>query len=1094
MDPALQLPARYDPSLETLGQGGFGVVYRSYDRILDLPVAVKVPWRGDEEELAREVTRELHATARVRHRGIVEVLDAGVEQGTPPWLVLELADGGSLAQHVEHAPAWSELAPLLDRVLEALGHMHALGMVHRDLKPDNVLLARCGDVLVPKLADFGLAKVAEVAGGFASTRIVAGTITYMAPELFEGDVSAVHPAADLYAFGVMLHILVSGEPPFEHTEPMPLLMEKVTGSPRPLRPRMPVPDGLEALVSKLLDREPWARPLLAADVRVELARLDGGSMPAPPLPPLPRPPGAAVATVRQPLLVGRATEMERLMAAALAAEAGPVGLSIAAPSGAGASRLVQELLVGLEEAGRARPLRVRVGDDPAPWPGVGAAIRRQWGLGRLLSDDLRERVQRATADPVMRAGLLDLLDPLTPREGTVGDARSAEARRLASLEVVLRHEAERGLAVIALEQRGAGRVVRSLANRLLRTFQAAPAPVLIVVDVPGDPPDGFDVLDVPMLAPDACGALLADVLPSDLDPGPLLERHGGSPLRLVQAARLLADRARHGGSITPQVVEATPGGDDATVSVSGLMEERLQAWVDHGAGEPGRRLLAALALLPPPVSRGLLATVLGFEPGALLDSAAFAGLVLERNREGFEYATPALLEPAARLAEVDLIARAGRALRDDGPESAGLRAARLLLGGGQPEEALALATTWARARVYRDGEAAVAALEVALYACDELGEDATGPRRREVDLERVRVARTLGDIDTAEAILVDLPDLGRPEVLELRATVDLLRGRLPDATAHAERSRAAFGAADDRAGVARAAVVHAQALFTSGRVADALRELEQAHSLAVEAGDARAELNSLWRLARARRSQGEPDRAYAELGRALELARALGARSTEGTVLRELGNTSLAQGDPERAAAHYEESVRRLEQGGFRGATATGRISLGELAREGGDARRARDEYAAALSLAQAYGQRGEALIALLNLAFVELDTGRLRSAARRLGSVDALLPPDSAHVVRPWVEALRLAIAALQGRWDEAEDVLEDVATRIGAMDVADHDIFALLKRAAHAAAEGGERPLAADALEIARGLSARAGDDAARAELAELSEALFG
>ena len=1094
MDPALQLPARYDPPRETLGQGGFGVVYRSHDRSLDVPVAIKVPWRGDQEQLAREVTRELHATARVRHRGVIEVLDAGLEQGGPPWLALELADAGSLAQFVEQPQPWSTLAPLFDRLLEALGHMHALDMVHRDLKPDNVLLAREGGVLVPKLADFGLAKAAQPIGGFASTRIVAGTLAYMAPELFEGDVSAVHPAADLYAFGVMLHVLVSGQPPWVQREPMPLLMEKVTSSPSALRPRIAVPPGLEALAASLLHRDPWRRPALAADVRAELSRLSGGSMEGPGPPPPSRPPSAAVATVREPLLVGRDAQLDALLAAADSARGGVLGLAVCAPPGAGASRLIRDLIVRLEQAGAARCLRVRIGDDAAPWPGVGAALRRTWGLGRLLGEDLSARVERATASTALAGGLLDILDPLSARPGAGSDARAAEARRFAALEALLRYEAERGLAVLVLEQRGDGRLARALGSRLLRAFRAAPAALLLLLDAPGDAPDGFEVLEVPLLDSSDARALLRDMLPAGLDPGPLVARHRGSPLRLVQAARLLADHARRGG-VTAALAQVPAGGDDGdTASIPELMGERLAAWIEHGKGEPGRRVLAALALLPPPVPRELLARVLGFDPGEMLDSAAFAGLVLQSNQEGFEYATPALIPPAAAMADAALILAAGRALRDHGSPSEGLQAARLVLQGGQPDEAYVLASAWAAARLHRDGETAAAALDVARRACDALGEDAAGPRRRQVDLERARVARTLGDVERAEAILAELHDLGAPEVLELRASIDLLRGRLSDAAESAARCRTAFKAKGDMAGEARAAVVHAEALFKSGRAADALDVFEEAHALAREAGDARAELGCLWRMARVRRAGGGLDRAYADLENALGLARTLGACSTEGTILRELGNTSLARGQRERAAAHYEASVLRLEQGGFRGATATSRISLGELARARGEADRAREEYATALSLARAYGQDGEALVAVLNLAFVELDTGRTRSAARRLAAADLLLPPGTPHMVRPWLEALRLTIACLQARWQDAEEGLENVCERLETMTVADRDLIALLKASAGAAAEAGERALAADALEVARALAERARDDDARAEVAGLSQALFG
>ncbi len=182
----LTLPPRYHPSLEQIGQGGFGVVYKTVDQVLGIDVAVKVPYRnrGDEvdDELHREVATELQAVAILRHPAIIQMLDGGVSTEGNSFLVMEYAGAGSMQQWIQGAPpAWDELAPVLDGLLAGLGHAYAANLVHRDIKAENILLSEGpGGVLQPKIADFGLAKVME-RRGYRSTRMGAGTLLYMPP-------------------------------------------------------------------------------------------------------------------------------------------------------------------------------------------------------------------------------------------------------------------------------------------------------------------------------------------------------------------------------------------------------------------------------------------------------------------------------------------------------------------------------------------------------------------------------------------------------------------------------------------------------------------------------------------------------------------------------------------------------------------------------------------------------------------------------------------------------------------------------------------------------------------------------------------------
>ena len=229
-----QLPPGYsDP--RPLGQGGFASVWRVWSDLHGCDVALKVPFAEDDRDLARDLALELHAAASLRHPNIVQVLDAGTGPDGRPFLAMEYADSGSAAALVREPWPWERLRPVLLGVLDGLAHAHARGVVHRDVKAGNVLLSRGADgVLVPRLADFGLAKVLAAHGWYDSTRMGAGTMLYMAPEQFDHDLSAVHPGADLYSFGVLLYLLVGGQPPWSGDGVGPLIAAKAAGRRDPL--------------------------------------------------------------------------------------------------------------------------------------------------------------------------------------------------------------------------------------------------------------------------------------------------------------------------------------------------------------------------------------------------------------------------------------------------------------------------------------------------------------------------------------------------------------------------------------------------------------------------------------------------------------------------------------------------------------------------------------------------------------------------------------------------------------------------------------------------------------------------------------------
>jgi serine/threonine protein kinase len=264
---------------ERLGRGGMGIVWRATDQLLGREVAVKALPRDDtlsaaEARRRRERTlREARAVAQLRHPHVIVVHDV-VEDQERAYMVMELVDGGSLADRVlSHGPVDApEAARIGVALLEALSTAHEAGILHRDVKPSNVLVADDGRVV---LTDFG---VAQVAGSttLTETGSFVGSPEYTAPERMSG--AGAGPESDLWSLGVLLCAIVSGVSPFHRDSLGGILHAVVSEEIRP--PEQAAP--LLPVVRGLLERDP-ARRLDAAEAeRLLRAYLDTGRTPAPP--------------------------------------------------------------------------------------------------------------------------------------------------------------------------------------------------------------------------------------------------------------------------------------------------------------------------------------------------------------------------------------------------------------------------------------------------------------------------------------------------------------------------------------------------------------------------------------------------------------------------------------------------------------------------------------------------------------------------------------------------------------------------------------------------------------------------------------------
>ncbi|WP_328901845.1 MULTISPECIES: serine/threonine-protein kinase [unclassified Streptomyces] len=258
---------------DVLGRGGMGKVWRAHDEVLHRTVAVKELTAGlyvaesDRIVLHQRTQKEARAAARITHPGVVTVHDV-VEYDNRPWIVMQYVDGPSLADRAKESGGEidaREAARIGLHVLGALRAAHGAGVLHRDVKPGNVLLARDGRVL---LTDFGIAAI-EGDSTITRTGELVGSIDYLAPERVRGGDPG--PASDLWSLGATLYTAVEGRSPFRRTSPISTMQAVVTEEPPP-----PARAGaLAPVITALLRKEPEDRPSAAETERMLLEAMEG---------------------------------------------------------------------------------------------------------------------------------------------------------------------------------------------------------------------------------------------------------------------------------------------------------------------------------------------------------------------------------------------------------------------------------------------------------------------------------------------------------------------------------------------------------------------------------------------------------------------------------------------------------------------------------------------------------------------------------------------------------------------------------------------------------------------------------------------------
>ncbi len=519
--------------LELVGVGGMGRVYRAEQKALGRTVAVKIihpHLLGDESASVRFIT-EARAASRMNHPNSVAVIDFG-KNGSQLYIVMEFLRGRDLARIAfEEGPLpFRRVVDILRQVLAGLSEAHHLGIIHRDLKPENIVLEqlRSGGDFV-KVVDFGLAKMrAEVAPNVTSPGIVCGTPDYMAPEQGRGD--PIDARSDLYACGVIIYQLLTGELPFEGDSPTQVVlmhMSKRPLDPREAAPSRNIPKSLAELTLKALEKdakdrfqsadelsEALAVALAEAEPRRPSGEIDGvvctacnaivprgqkfcgecgARVTAPAAAPAPKPSHAATSKRDRerdrsnlpplPLpLTDREDDLDWLTASLMEASSAFVAVRLVGDHGVGKTRLVREFLDTLAD-----DFVVRVGPDP--WNAEVGYFTLRDAVTRLaaLPRDGGGPPSWASASPEARQGLAEIFgrgEPIAPRgelwSRSLRPGLSSNDRRFVVAEALR-------WALLRAQQEAAGRAVVLAIDDLHAVDGASKNAVF---DIVNDPPPG----------------------------------------------------------------------------------------------------------------------------------------------------------------------------------------------------------------------------------------------------------------------------------------------------------------------------------------------------------------------------------------------------------------------------------------------------------------------------------------------------------------------------------------------------------------------------------------------------------------------------
>ena len=970
--------------LETLGEGAMGLVLKVLDTATVQEVALKViaaKYR-DAAKSVLQFKQEFRLMTQLRHPNCCAVYDYGVREDGDPYFTMEIVPGQGLN---ELAPLPAErFVAVLTPLLLALGYIHQLGLVHLDVKSENVRVTPDGEV---KLMDYGLMEYARRPSGFIN-----GTLAYISPEVIRR--GTIDQRTDLYSVGVLAYEMLTGRVPFDSPDPREVLQAHISEAPEPPSRHVPAIDPVhEQIVLKLLAKDPIDRYQSAYQVLEAL----GAEVPA----------GIGGALLTSPLM-GREIEMRVLDVHLDAIRRGRRGggLVVCGPSGIGKSRLIEEFrfTVQLADLTCAVGFNFEHGNTPYdPWV---AALRQLLpALHTSAPDEL------ATHAPV----LVQLLPELGVLPAAPMDSPTKEKLRLqATIAEVLTSLAARRPVVVVLEDwQWADALSVELMDYTLRNLKQAPLLIVMTSRVmPDRELNNIDLLPVSHLSEDGLRRMVTSMLGTEAVREEFVASLGGlskgSPFfveklleHLVQSGTLASQ-----GGIWNTAIELAA--DQLPKSLKGLLMWRITC-----LSEAAQAVANVGAVMGRTFSIDMLGAVADVDDDELfqaLGSLSRNQVLAETEAGAYAFAQDQIHELLyANIDTAEKVAIHGRvaltieaALGGTPVAEASLEAVQALahhgLEGGLVEASIAWALEAGRrnASLFANAEA-----EHFLAAGLALIKGHAEPQRFQA--ERLAYLATLGDVrrvvgraDAAKDAYQEAVALA--EALGERRTLARLLswlgrchqvlGALPEALEHVERSLAAADEVGDDAVATRALILAARMAYFKGDIMQAI--------------------------------------AYAE--RALERARAGDFTGQVGEALGMLGYFYVAS-DPDKARAgveHLEQSQACLSVLGDWIALNTTLNFLGSAQNMLGDHVEARRTFMRNRAICYEIGAQDELVIALLNLAITAYELGEFLEMERHAKEAKAVAAELNSRYPQGMAICLHAVASAYTGQLAQSRELIQ--------------------------------------------------------------------
>ncbi len=1054
-----------------IARGGMGIVYRATHRAEGVPAAIKVIRQVGVQraQFYEDFRREVHATAQLTHPGIVTLFDYGVISkdaaaasggalmAGSPFLVMQLLESGTLAHH---APGdYRTLRTLLLQLLDALAHAHAHGLVHRDLKPPNVLFGGSEGRL--KLVDFGIAHASDRRSEDSDLHRIPGTRAYMAPEQVECRWREYGPWTDLYALGIMTFELSAGRRPFVSDEQVALMLMHLDKELPPLTPSFEVPDGFPEWVDRLCRKRPIERYQCAADAAAALIALGdvegspreadaaplahealptivSGEMPAFELRAADRSAGEAfrgaapIASdwrrpdpkttttlrgaglglyfLRAVPLVGRETERDAMWSAlsTCASENKPKIIALRGPSGTGKSRLASWLCLRAHEMGAARILKATHDPSAGPAHGLARMLALHYRCVGLRDDDLLEHLSGAlrnegSTDPLecrAAAALMDAQESASSRSSSF----AGPAERYSAIEAVLVRAARERPVIVWLDDVQWGTDALGLVEHALESIDA---PILFVLTVRDE------ALSERPVETRQLGRIERDDRAHAISIGPLAEH---------ETAMLISSLLGLSGSLAQSLCTRVGGNPLFAVQLIG---DWVQRGVLHLTSEgfvlaPGERgeipkdihtvwsdRIERVLRDRPPTDRVVLelAATLGSSVDSDELAAACELLGHSMSPDLFEALTRASLCAHTEsgwafvhtMMRESLLASAKAAGRTEALHGI---CARMLKGRSGRGVAGRLAYHYAEA-----GELE-AALEPLCAAAKELRDESDfGPSRAALERREELLAR----------LALPPHDIRWGIGWVLRADVHRFEWDFEGARTWAEKALAAAEQHGWHAVRARALAVLAHCARQQGDMPLAEQRSRVALSLFVELGDDDGHVRTLLAMAVAARQLGELTRAEEIYARAYAYFEMLGDERGAANAMLGLAHVARHRQHYQEAEEKYARARARFERAGYRAGVADCLMGSGDLARFRCNLEEAYAAYHEANRLQVAIRSK-QAFISRLNLALVLLGQRRFGEARRALEAELPGLEREAKRAYLSFVHTVILACVTAEG------------------------------------------------------------------------------